>query len=62
MIYLLREGEVTRQGLSIYAPSEWKYSRGFVIRLWKRRLRVRYSVSQGRWLIRWESQLREPQP
>jgi hypothetical protein len=51
MISYKHEGQAPRQGLNIYSSTD-PYSRGFVIRIWRGVLSVRYSKVVKRWKIR----------
>lgn len=50
MIYIRRAGELTRNGFNFYPLSD-KYSRGFILRLGRFSLRVRYSSFQERLIV-----------
>lgn len=54
MIYFRKEGEMIRNGINLW-HSDDKYSRGFILKLWKFRFYCRYSFPQQRWIIRWEA-------
>jgi hypothetical protein len=56
--YLRGEGQISRNGLNIYPPSEWRHSRGFILKLGSRSFRCRYSVSQRRWLVGWNARVK----
>jgi len=51
MISYKHEGQAPRQGLNIYSSTD-PYSKGFVIRVWRAVLAIRYSKIVKRWKIR----------
>jgi hypothetical protein len=50
MISYKHEGQAPRQGLNIYSSTD-PYSAGFVIRVWRAVLAIRYSKIVKRWKI-----------
>lgn len=48
MLYWKREGQHINNGLSVYHPKD-EHSAGFVLRIGKRILRVRYSKLAKKW-------------
>lgn len=52
MFYLIREGNALRQGLNVYHPFH-ENSIGFVLIIWRRGFRVRYSKITGKMHVTW---------
>jgi hypothetical protein len=55
-VHLRPEGGIIRNGINFYPLSEWRFSRGFILRFGRLKYRLRYSVGQRRFCGGWERQ------